>query len=63
MDYTYDVYGRIIKTEQKKRSTGALELRVSYAYDSYGRVSSVTEYDGSATNTYVYTYYGTTDTV
>lgn len=63
VDYTYDVYGRIIKTEQKKRSTGALELRVSYAYDSYGRVSSVTEYDGSATNTYVYTYYGTTDTV
>ena len=63
VDYTYDVYGRVIKTEQKKRSTGALELRVSYAYDSYGRVSSVTEFDGSATNTYVYTYYGTTDTV
>ena len=63
VDYTYDVYGRIIKTEQKKRSTGALELRVSYAYDSYGRVSSVTEFDGSSTNTYVYTYYGTTDTV
>ena len=63
MDYTYDVYGRVIKTEQKKRSTGALELRVSYAYDSYGRVSSVTEFDGSSTNTYTYTYYGTTETV
>ena len=63
VDYTYDVYGRVIKTEQKKRSTGALELRVSYAYDSYGRVSSVTEFDGSSTNTYTYTYYGTTETV
>lgn len=63
MDYTYDVYSRVIKTEQKNAQHGRIgaagKLRVRQLRPCKQRDGI----DGSSTNTYTYTYYGTTETV